>query len=222
MRVLGIETTSARGSVALVEAGTLVAVAVQQRENAHGETIQPLIEELLARAGWSLASLDRVAVGTGPGSFTGSRVGIALAQGIAEGLERPLIGVCSLAAMALATPADVAGTRCPVLDARRGESFFALYAPDGRELTPPTLAESPEALLQKATAHGPVVFVGSGCPALPAPYSVFRHEETDLPHARWTALAALTAAPEDRVTPCYVRHTVAIVPDLPQNPLASR
>jgi tRNA threonylcarbamoyl adenosine modification protein YeaZ len=220
VRILGIETSSSRGSVALVEGRHRVALATHSRENAHGESIQPLIERALAEAGWQASALDRISVGIGPGSFTGLRVGVALAKGIAEGLERPLIGVSSLAAMALGAPADLSGMRCPVLDARRGELFFALYAPDGRCLREPGLAENAAAIERALNGLEPApILLGSACPAL-ARGHIHRDEETDLPHAVWTALAALDAAPGEPVAPCYLRDAVAVVPSLPSNPLA--
>jgi tRNA threonylcarbamoyladenosine biosynthesis protein TsaB len=222
VRILGIETSCNRGSVALIENQTTICALSHERENAHGESIQPLIEQLLASAGWSTAQLDRIAVGTGPGSFTGLRVGIALAQGISEGLEVPLVGVGSLRAMALAAPGARAGLRCPVLDARRGELFFALYTADGTELRPAQVAAGLSDLEQLSREHaGELVFLG-GCglfEASPTLDITFHSPETDLPHARWTALAASSLAVPVGVVPCYVRDAVAIVPRLPSNPL---
>jgi tRNA threonylcarbamoyladenosine biosynthesis protein TsaB len=126
VRVLGIETSSARGSVALIEGSISVCALDHERANAHGESILPLIEEALARAGWNRTQLDRIAVGAGPGSFTGLRVGIAIAQGLSEGLGIPLVGVPSLRAMALAVPAEQEGCRCVLVDARRVSSLSRL------------------------------------------------------------------------------------------------
>jgi tRNA threonylcarbamoyladenosine biosynthesis protein TsaB len=221
VRILGIETSCGRGSVALIENQTTVCALSHERENAHGESIQPLIEQLLASAGWSMAQLDRIAVGTGPGSFTGLRVGIALAQGISEGLEVPLLGVGSLQAMALAAPDAAPGLRCPVLDARRGELFFALYSADGTELRPAQVAAGLSDLEQLSREQpGELIFLGcssllAGSPTL----GTFHSPETDLPHARWTALAAASLPVPLGVVPCYVRDAVAIVPRLPPNPL---
>jgi tRNA threonylcarbamoyladenosine biosynthesis protein TsaB len=92
--------------VAVTLDGKVLGALFHEELNAHAERVLGLIEELLASAGWTRGSLDRVAVGVGPGSFTGLRVGIALAQGIALGLARPLIGVGSLRAMASGLPAE--------------------------------------------------------------------------------------------------------------------
>src|SRR5262249_10481085 len=133
VRILGIETSSARGSIALLEGSRLVAAASRDQAGAPSEGVPPMIEEALAGAVWARQSLERLAVGIGPGSFTGLRIGIGLALGIAEGLQVPMVGVCSLRAMALAVPPSVAGLRCPVVDARRGELFVAAYTPEGEE-----------------------------------------------------------------------------------------
>ena len=92
MRVLAVETSSPRGSVALLEGGRLLAEKSHEQPNSHAEQILPLIRELLAEAGFAPSSLDRIGTGIGPGSFTGLRVGIALAVGIGLGLDRPVVG----------------------------------------------------------------------------------------------------------------------------------
>jgi tRNA threonylcarbamoyladenosine biosynthesis protein TsaB len=219
VRVLGIETSSARGSVALVDGSVSVFSLEHERANAHGESILPLIEEALAQAGWNRSQLDRIAVGSGPGSFTGLRVGIAIAQGLAEGLGVPLVGVPSLYAMALAVPAEHPGCRCVLVDARKGELFAAAYDPDGRERMEVRLVASVSELTPLLDELGAPLILGNGAAALAAPLRVYRSAATDLPHARWTAAAAIEAAPVPSVRPLYVRDAGAVMPRLPQNPL---
>ncbi len=223
MRVLGIETSSAtRGTVALVERGVPVAAASHQRLNAHAEEILPLVERLLADAGWARASLDRVAVGVGPGSFTGLRVGIALAQGIALGLGIPAVGVPSLAAMARAVPASLPGARCPMVDARRDELFVAVYDVDGRELVAPRTLPRATALVDLEGVAGPArVVIGAVVAELPgAPADLLRSPGTDLPHASFAALLGGELDPAAYpAVPHYVRGADAIKPDLPPSPL---
>lgn len=218
MRILAIETSSPRGSVALVEDAALARALEHQRENAHGEAILPLIEQAFADAGWQHGAVDRVAVGIGPGSFTGLRVGIAIAQGLSEGWGVPLIGVPSLQAMALAAPAGGA-RRCVLLDARRGELFAAVYGPDGAELLPVRLIPAALDAVKALTATGDVLYVGNGAALLPELPNVCRGPQTDVPHARYTAAAALTAEPGALVLPLYVRDAGAVRPVLPENPL---
>jgi tRNA threonylcarbamoyladenosine biosynthesis protein TsaB len=219
VRILSIETSTARGSVALVEGEQLVAALEHRRENAHGESILPLVEQALAQAGWSRGQLDRIAVGIGPGSFTGLRVGIAVAQGLSEGLEVPLVGVPSLQAMALATPGEQTAPRCVLTDARKNELFAAVYDAHGCELLGVRLLANPEDLLCLTRELSDPLFIGNGVALWPGLSNVYRSADTDYPHARWTARAALGATPSALVHPLYVRDAVAVIPKLPENPL---
>src|SRR5688572_13316257 len=144
----------------------------------------PLIEELLAEAGWSLSSLDRIGVGVGPGSFTGLRIGVALAQGVALGLDRPVVGVSSLQAMAFAAPPAELPTAA-VLDARRDEYFVAVFSSAGTEIFGPrTISQVGAEQTLAALMGGPLRTVG-----LPSGSwsNGFQSELTDLPSATATA-----------------------------------
>lgn len=218
MRILAIETSGLRGSVALVDDGRVACVLEHERENAHGETILPLIERAFVTTGWPRGHIDRVAVGIGPGSFTGLRVGIAIAQGLSEGWGVPLVGVPSLQAMALAAPATAA--RCVLLDARRNELFAAVYAPDGRELAPVTLIPAQLDAARRLAPAEDALYIGNGTRLLPELAHVHRSPETDNPHAVFVAAAARGGAPTPFVRPLYVRDAGAVRPVLPANPLA--
>ena len=219
MRILGIETSSRRGSVALVEDGRLVAAHSHERPNAHAEELLPMLTRVLEEADWSRTSLDRIGVGVGPGSFTGVRVGIALAQGISLGLGIPALGVGSLRSMARGVPAEVPGARFSLLDARRGEVFGAVYAEDGAEVVAPCALARDSALAQlvQTAEVASRVVIGEAAEA-----ATYRAMDTELPHAHWTAVLA-GEAPEDgpRAEPMYVREPDAILPDLPPHPLAN-
>lgn len=223
MRILAIETSCARGSAALVEDGRLVAVRARDQENAHAEGIPLLIDELMAEAGWRPSELDRLATGVGPGSFTGLRMGIAFLIGIAQGLDRPLIGIGSLRAMAAAAPRELAGLRIPLLDARRDELFVAAYTADGAEALAPCAVGRAGALeLLRARFAEPLLLLGAMAEVPPAPTG-YRSPESDLPHALWVARCA-EHAPIDPgpVRPIYVRDAVAELPRLRPNPLEPR
>lgn len=219
MRVLGIETSARRGSVALVEAGRLVRAASHAEPNAHAERTLPLVEQVLAEAGWTRSSLDRVVVGIGPGSFTGLRIGIALGQGIALGLGIPVVGVGSLRAMAAAVPAGHAGLRVPLLDARRNELFAAVYDEAGRELVAPLALPRDSALSTlEERAPGERVLLGEVTATLSVE-GAQRSAETDLPHAGFTAIVGAGLDPAlAPAEPLYVRGADAIKPDLPPSP----
>jgi tRNA threonylcarbamoyl adenosine modification protein YeaZ len=219
MRVLGIETSTRRGSVALVENGVLVAAATHERESAHAELVLPLIDQLFARAGWAKGSIDRIAVGVGPGAFTGIRVGMALAQGLGLGLRRPVFGVGSLEAMAAAVPRTVPGLRCALLDARRSELFVAVYGPEGDELAAPHAVGRDRAPARiSEIAPEPRVIVGE----IASELGGFRSSETDLPSGLWTArIAELRSEALARAEPHYVRDAGAALPALPPSPFSS-
>jgi tRNA threonylcarbamoyladenosine biosynthesis protein TsaB len=222
VRVLGIETSTRRGSVAVTLDGKVLGALFHEELNAHAERVLGLIEELLASAGWTRSSLDRVAVGVGPGSFTGLRVGIALAQGIALGLDRPLIGVGSLRAMASGLPAEDSRTRVAVLDARRSELFVAAYAPNGDELLAPSalpMAEA-ETTLRTTLAGRSAVLVGEGAPLLGGSFAVESGPELDLPHAAVVARLGTVLDPKSApAEPVYVRGPGATPQNLPPSPL---
>jgi tRNA threonylcarbamoyladenosine biosynthesis protein TsaB len=221
LRILGIETSSVRGSVALVEADRTLSVGSHERENAHEASIRPLIERALLEVGWSARQLDRIAVGTGPGSFTGLRVGIALAQGIAEGLEIPLIGVGSLRAMAWAAPPGDERTRVPVIDARRGELFLAAYSASGSELLPPQVVANASLAEQLVRSlPGGALLLGRASAPLWASFEHDANLEAELPHARWTALIAATLPADAGASALYLRPAVAVAAQLRQNPLS--
>jgi tRNA threonylcarbamoyl adenosine modification protein YeaZ len=224
MRVLGIETSSRRGSVALVEGDQLVARGESVGSGTHGEHILPLIDRLVAEAGFAPSSIDRLAVGVGPGSFTGLRVGIAIAQGIAVGLDIPVFGVSSLEAMAHAAPARRPGLRCALLDARRSEVFFAAYDQALVEvLSARTLPYDGAVEAVERLCSGLKLFLGEQSAALVSPDRVFRSARSDLPDATDTALiGAARPLALAGATPLYVREADAMLPDLPRSPLASQ
>lgn len=228
MRILGLETSSRRGSVALVDDGRVIASATHEERNAHGEQMLALMETMFSDAGWTRADIDRVAVGAGPGSFTGLRVGLSLGQGIAIGLGLECVGVGSLEAMAAATPASAgSGPRCAVLDALRGELFVAAYDAAGGELLAPRAVKRedfpadvldalavavPEASLQN------LIFVGEDESL--AQLNAVNDPEAALPHAIWTA--RLGASRSGAAEPLYVRGADAIKPKMPPDPLRNR
>lgn len=222
MRVLALETSSRRGSAALWDSGRLVCNALHEEPNAHGERMLPLVQALVAEAQWPASSIDRLGVGVGPGSFTGLRVGIALGQGLALGLDRPLVGVVSLEAMAAAAPASQLGLRWALLDARRGEVFAAVYDEQCRQQLAPTALPAGSAfelLLQRFP--GPRLLLGEVDVGCPDASCVFHSPTTDLPHADQVAqLAAAKELDSAPAVPLYVRDADAIRPHLPPSPLA--
>ena len=126
--LLAIDTSTENCSVALVHDGKLTTRDIESPRE-HSQKLLPFVEEVLDRAGVSLAELDGLVVGAGPGSFTGVRIGVSMAQGLAFSADLPVYPVCSLQALAQQAirKNDVAGV-VACIDARMGEVYYALYA----------------------------------------------------------------------------------------------
>ncbi len=126
MTLLALDTSTAWASVALYDGAAVLAEETWHAQRRHGDELFPAVERLLARTRTTLASVDRIAVATGPGSFTGLRVAIAAAQGIARGSGAALIGVSTLDVLAYPHAASKQRT-CPLLPAGRDEWYAAFY-----------------------------------------------------------------------------------------------
>ena len=129
MNLLAIETATEACSVALVHGETVIA-RTELAPRRHAERVLPMADELLAEAGIGKHALDVIAVGRGPGAFTGVRLAVSLAQGMAMALGLPVVTISSLAALALEAPEDDAAILA-VIDARMGEIYAACYQRDG-------------------------------------------------------------------------------------------
>jgi len=180
----------------------------------------PLIGELFAETGWARTSLDRIAVGTGPGSFTGIRVGIALAKGIGIGLDRPVLGIGSLKAMCRCVPGDLTGPRCAVLDGRREELFVGVYGMEGAELEAPRIVAR-NAAHPLAALRDSGVLLGEVLESLPS-LRAFRSELTDLPHAVGVALAGAESAEADAPAEPFYLRLVDAIPSGAGSPVSSK
>jgi tRNA threonylcarbamoyladenosine biosynthesis protein TsaB len=144
--VLGVDTATADAVVGVAADGEMLHEARidpgPDGRPRHSQVLLPEIERgVEAAGGWEV--VDRIAVGIGPGSFTGLRIGIATARALAQARETPIVPVGSLAALARGIASSAAGAgrlALPVLDARRGEAFAALIEDGGHELWPPFVA----------------------------------------------------------------------------------
>ena len=134
MLILAFETSAKAASAALVEEGKMLAEAYQNTGLTHSQTLLVMAQNLLEQCGKTPADVDAAAVAAGPGSFTGVRIGVAAAKGFAWGREIPCYGVSTLEAMALGFGAWQ-GYVCPVMDARRGQVYNALFHADCGKLT---------------------------------------------------------------------------------------
>lgn len=126
MRILSIDTATRYGGLSLWDQGAIIGEWLVSGGLTHSARLMPALDFLLKEAGWDIEDLDLVAVASGPGSFTGLRIGMATAKGLAQGLEIDLIGVPTLKFWASAF-AGGQGLVLPLLDARRTEFYTALY-----------------------------------------------------------------------------------------------
>lgn len=154
--MLAFDTATAATTVALVDSDT--GMALERRDDPppgarprHTSRLMPLVAEMLAEAGWRFTRLDRIAVGVGPGTFTGLRIGVATARALAQAAELEIVGVSTLQSLSRGAHGR-AEVVCAVLDARRGEVFAAAWR-DGDLLLAPA-ALPPEALSDRLAGFG--------------------------------------------------------------------
>lgn len=137
--ILNIETSTAVCSAALSKDGKIIGVQESSQPNVHAEKLAVFIRTLMEQAALPYASLDAIAVGTGPGSYTGLRIGTSTAKGLCYALDKPLLAIPTLKAMALASVAIIQRKDicyCAMIDARRLEVYTGLYDYAGIELMP--------------------------------------------------------------------------------------
>jgi tRNA threonylcarbamoyl adenosine modification protein YeaZ len=205
MRVLAIDTALEACSVAILDtdhSDVRVHESVPMQRG-HAEALMPLIARVLDRAQLAFAALDRVAVTTGPGSFTGLRVGIAAARGIALAAGKPAIGLSTLAAFA--APFIAADDTLPVvvaIDARHDHVYLQIFGPGGRTVVAPRVAPLREAL--RVSAIGAPRITGTAANKLAAIWPAGARaptavEQRSAPNIDW--VARLGAAATDTGTP---------------------
>lgn len=131
LRVLGIDTATWTATVGVSRDGTVLAEVVARESRSHTVSLPGLVERVLADAGLRIEDVEGLAVSIGPGSFTGLRIGLALAKGIAFAGGVPLVGVPTLEALACVADAAPGTTVCAALDARKREVYAALFAVEG-------------------------------------------------------------------------------------------
>jgi tRNA threonylcarbamoyladenosine biosynthesis protein TsaB len=163
--ILNIETSTTLCSVSLSKEGKVIASKEVNDGFTHAENLHIFIEEVLGKSGLSTKDLNAVAVGSGPGSYTGLRIGVSAAKGLAYALQAPLISVNTLQTMAaVAISQDQQDILfCPMLDARRMEVYTAIFDKDlnvVKETSPQILPEN----LPFFETGKPICFFGEGMP----------------------------------------------------------
>ena len=154
MNLLAIDTARSEGSLALLRTGSPIATMPLGAGPRYGEVLFGEIDRLLSACSLRLGDVDAFAVATGPGSFTGIRVGLAAAKALAEANGRPLVGVSSLRALAWSRSGS--SPRVALLDARRGELFAGCYGEDSVPVMPEVLGKW-EALAARLQGLDPVL-----------------------------------------------------------------
>ena len=223
MLILAIDTAleACAAGVLDTEAGKLIAQESQAMKRGHAEALMPLIARVIARSGIAFSSLDRIAVTTGPGSFTGLRVGLSAARGIGLAANKPVVGLTTLTAYA--APVVSQNAEQPVIsaiDARHDHVYFQVVSGNGSSLIPPRVAPIEEAL--GASQFGAPYLVGNAAQILsqrwpshaPSPFKVDAQGAPDIAWVAW--LGAAVSPNTAPARPFYLR-----APDakLPKDPL---
>lgn len=165
MKILGIESSSLVASVALVADGVTMAEYTVNFKKTHSQTLLPMIDEVMGMLEFELPEVDAIAVSGGPGSFTGLRIGSATAKGLGLALDKPLIHVPTLDAMAYGL-FGAASLVCPMMDARRNQVYTGLYrCGNSLEVLVPSCSVDIGEWAELLNGRGePVIFLGDGVP----------------------------------------------------------
>jgi tRNA threonylcarbamoyladenosine biosynthesis protein TsaB len=212
MRILALDTCLDACSSALWVDGRVIERRFEPMSRGHQERLAPQVAELMAAAGADFAGLERIAVTVGPGSFTGLRVGLAFAKGLALALDRPCIGVGVLAALAQGVAPKGFAAAC--LDAKRGQVYLQAFI-DGRSIMAPDVlpTEIAAARLAELWSGGPATLVGSGAPLMAGVLAGAHIETPVAPDPKSVAeVAALAQPPFPPPRPLYLRAPDAKLP----------
>ena len=165
MNILAVDTSGPVAGVAVLRDGEVAYEGAAVNKLTHSVNLMPMIEEALGRAGLDVSAIDLYACVTGPGSFTGVRIGVSAVKGMAHGAQKPCVGVDALEALALGVCMTEA-LLCPIQDARAGQVYGAAFLPGMPPVrTLPDMAEKLPAFIEKALekAEGrKLLFVGDG------------------------------------------------------------
>ena len=166
--ILCIETATEVCSVALCSNGIILSLQEEREGRSHASKLTPLIEDTFKHAGTEMRLLDAIAVSMGPGSYTGLRIGVSVAKGIAYALKKPLIAISTLKAMSEGFIAGYAAAYpenalfCPMIDARRMEVYNAVYNKKGDEVRGVSADVIDNSSFSDILERHPVVFFGDG------------------------------------------------------------
>jgi tRNA threonylcarbamoyladenosine biosynthesis protein TsaB len=216
MKVLALDTCLDACSVAVCEDGSAIAALSEPMSRGHQERLAPMAAEVMARAGLTFDALGLIAVTVGPGSFTGLRVGLAFAKGLALALGLPCVGVGSLEALATSETGNEAdgGFIVAAVDARRGQVYLQAFIDGRAAMAPDALApEIAAARLAELWPGGPAILVGSGAGLVATVLPGARISDLLAPDPAAVARAALRLkSPYPPPRPLYLRAPDARLP----------
>lgn len=208
--ILSIDTCLGASSVAIIDGERVLAARSEPMTRGHQERIGMIARESAAEAGVGFAGLTRIAVTVGPGSFTGLRVGLAFAKGLATALSIPCVGVNTLESLAF----GIQGFTVALLDARMNQVYIQAFV-DGVAVMAPDALGLGEAAARLAELHpgGPATLIGSGAPLLGEALNGARVLTPAAPDPVAVArLAASRPTPTHAPRPLYLRAPYATLP----------
>ena len=209
MKLLAVDTALGACSVAVLNGETVLAHRFEEMARGHAEALAPMVDAVMRQAGIAFAALDRLAVTTGPGTFTGQRVGLAFMRGLRVALQKPLIGVTTLEAMAAATES---GRAAAIHDAKRDEAYLLLR--DGNETVLAPAVMPFDAAVARIAGFGSCALAGTGAAAAGAALGDgFKVTGILQPDALWVGRLAMDRPASDRPpAPLYLRAPDAKLP----------
>ena len=166
MKILALDSSGLVASVAVAQDDVLVAEYTVNYKKTHSQTLLPMLDEIVSMTEMDLGSIDAIALAAGPGSFTGLRIGAATAKGLGLALDKPIVSVPTVDALAY-NLYDTDKVICPMMDARRKQVYTGLYTfVDGKmQVLKEQTACPVEEILEECNARGrKVVFLGDGVP----------------------------------------------------------
>jgi tRNA threonylcarbamoyladenosine biosynthesis protein TsaB len=216
VKILAADTALGACSVAVLDGARALAHRFETMERGHAEALAPMVEEAMRQSGIAFADIERLAVTTGPGTFTGQRVGLAFMRGLRVALKKPLVGVTTLEAMCAAARDEAkADYAAAIHDARRGEAYLTITSKTG-VLLPPTLVtlDTAAAKISEIVPQAPVAFAGTAAQMVAERFGKRAMVTSILqPDALWVArLAAAAPEPAQAPHPLYLRAPDAKLP----------
>ncbi|SMO81416.1 tRNA (adenosine(37)-N6)-threonylcarbamoyltransferase complex dimerization subunit type 1 TsaB [Solitalea koreensis] len=162
--ILHLETATTSCSVALAKQGQLLSLKEQNSPNIHAGMITLFIQDVMKESGYTPQQLDAISISMGPGSYTGLRIGVSTAKGLCYALDKPLISVNSLLAMAngMKTKTDESVLLCPMIDARRMEVYSAIYNHQLEEIRETVAEIIDETSFSSILQDQKILFFGNG------------------------------------------------------------